>query len=53
VDGVYLCDEVQLLHVVLAREERLAVQQLSHDAGNRPGRAGQQWTQVRGSIGWR
>lgn len=29
-------DEVQLLHVVLARKERLAPQQLSHDARHRP-----------------
>jgi hypothetical protein len=37
--GVHLCDEVQLLHVVLAREERLAAQQLSHDARHRPASA--------------
>jgi hypothetical protein len=34
----HLCDEVQLLHIVLAREQRLAAQQLSHDARHRPRR---------------
>lgn len=35
----YLGDEVELVHIVLAGEEGLAAQQLSHDAANRPGTA--------------
>ena len=36
----HLCYEVELVHVVLAREDGLAAQQLSHDAPNRPAGAG-------------
>jgi hypothetical protein len=36
----HLCDEVELLHIVLAGEDGLAAQQLCHDAANRPRGAG-------------